>query len=145
MKCQQTRLGLCSTGRNLGEDGTAQHFQPHTRDLDKEMGKLFIWLWAFFLPFGLIFTGFFNLNTPWLPWLLQEELFLLPGDSGTADRLAPASPWLFVSCCPSHLSRDLTIPQQLCQCSLHGEAQHRNMLRQHPPSNVEQLHLPSSF
>lgn len=108
MKCQKPHFELHSTGRNLGENGNSTALP---RDLDKETGKLFGWFGGFFC---LIFTEFFNLNTPWLPWLLQGGPFLLAGDSGSAGRLAPAFPWLFEPCCPSHPCRDLTFPQQLC-------------------------------
>lgn len=107
MKCQKPHFELHSTG-TLGENGNSTALPRH---LDKETGKLFVWFGGFFC---LIFTEFFNLNTPWLPWLLQGGPFLLAGDSGSAGRLAPAFPWLFGPCCPSHPCRDLTFPQQLC-------------------------------
>lgn len=134
--------------RNMGEDGNSRALPtPHKRPGQGD-GEAVCLSLGFFSPSDLIFRGFFNLNPPWLPWLLQGEPFLLPGDSGTADRLAPASPWLFGPCCPSHPSRDLTFPQQVCnnlsKCCLHREAQHRNRARI-VTGAVELLHLPSSF
>lgn len=141
MKCQKTHFELHSTGRNLGEDGNSLVIPtPHKRSGQGD-GEV-VWLvWGFF---GLIFTEFINLNTPWLPWLLQGGSFLLPGDSGTASRLDPAFPRLFGPCCPSHPGRDLTFPQQSCCESERawppwgGWAQKQELCGQH-------LHLLSNF
>lgn len=115
-------------GRRWEEHSTSN---PSQEIWTRRRGSLFGF--GFFLPLKLIFTGFFYLNMPWVPWILQRGPFLLAGGSSSAGRLALAIPWLVGSCCPSHPCRDLTFPQQLChECFLHGEAQHRNRMGQHP-------------